>query len=115
MSAVETYVYGSSACRRGEGCGRTRGVGPLDSPLRTVTHGSLCAMISDVPAGEMAATREDLYPPHGDSAVADDGRHDPADAVRHNNARRRDRGLSVTRGPRGRTRQLLEELDGESS
>ena len=60
VAAVETYVYGVLRADA-TNVAPERGVGPLDSPLRTVTHGSLRAVISDVPAGEMAATRDDLY------------------------------------------------------
>jgi hypothetical protein len=60
MSTVETYVYG---VLRGDGAkvASTRGVGPTKGRLRTVAHGPLCAVVSDVPAGELAATREDLF------------------------------------------------------
>jgi Gas vesicle synthesis protein GvpL/GvpF len=60
VAAVETYVYG--VVRAGGGpVPETRGIGPLQAPLRTVTHGALKAVISDVPAGELGARREDIY------------------------------------------------------
>jgi hypothetical protein len=60
MSTVETYVYGVLHVDSAKVVA-TSGVGPLMGPLRRVTHGSLCALVSDVPAGELTATREDLF------------------------------------------------------
>lgn len=60
MSATETYVYGVLRAGAAD-VASARGVGPLASPLRKVSHGPLCAIVSDVPAGELAATRDDLY------------------------------------------------------
>lgn len=60
VSEVETYVYGVMRAGAAD-VEATRGVGPLGSPLRTVTCGSVSAVVSDVPAGELAATRDDLF------------------------------------------------------
>jgi gas vesicle protein GvpL/GvpF len=60
MSPVETYVYGVLLGDTAK-VASTPGVGPYKAPLRTVTHGSLCAVVSDVPSGDLAATREDLF------------------------------------------------------
>ena len=53
MSATETYVYGVLRAGAAD-VTSARGVGPLASPLRKVSHGPLCAIVSDVPAGELA-------------------------------------------------------------
>ena len=59
-AAGETYVYG--VMRAGAAVAApARGVGPVDAPLRTITRGELSAVVSDVPDGELAATREDLF------------------------------------------------------
>jgi hypothetical protein len=60
VAPIETYVYGVVRAG-GDEIVPARGVGSLDAPLRSVTWGPLSAVISDVPAGELRATREDLY------------------------------------------------------
>jgi hypothetical protein len=60
VAAVEAYVYGVLRAEGGPVV-ETRGIGPLQAPLRTITHGALRAVISDVPAGGLGARREDIY------------------------------------------------------
>lgn len=59
-STVETYVYAvmrAGAKHRLPGAG----VGPLQASLRTVTRNGLSAVVSSVPDGDLAVTREDLF------------------------------------------------------
>lgn len=60
MAAVETYVYGVQRAG-GEVAPPVQGVGDPGAPVRVVTSGQLSALVSDVPAGELLASREDVY------------------------------------------------------
>jgi Gas vesicle synthesis protein GvpL/GvpF len=55
----ETYVYGVMRAAEAPAV-RTPGVGAEPTPVRTVTSGGLSALVSDVEAGLVRATRADL-------------------------------------------------------
>ncbi len=60
MAEVETYVYGVQRAG-GDVALPAEGVGQPGSPVHMIESGDLVAFVSDVPAGEMLASREDVY------------------------------------------------------